>query len=117
MDKIIFGEIIVKNNPNGVVAMIGYKLIGYALWMKDKRPDTVYIYSLAVDEKYRGKSVGSQLIKKSVNLLAKSSAVILMISCEKHLIPFYRKNGFVKPRTDYYNSSVPGVTRMIYKIK
>ncbi|WP_164918631.1 GNAT family N-acetyltransferase [Photobacterium chitinilyticum] len=89
----------VVGSENGQIISLGY--------IKDAAKDrgAARLEFFVVVENYRGKKVGTYLMTHICNKFNESSGITL--SCEKSLISFYKKCGFVKPiksseNNDYY---------------
>lgn len=120
MDKRVFGESVVEKKPKGIAIMVSGKLAGYGLYTADKmRPHTAYMYSLAIDGKYRNKGYGKLIVDRLVSLIKRKTGFKFLMSGYKKkdkLGPFYRKCMFTETADDYYRSPVPGVVRLIMKL-
>ncbi|MEW6295109.1 MAG: GNAT family N-acetyltransferase [Candidatus Diapherotrites archaeon] len=65
------------------------------------RGETAGIDGFAVKEKFRGKGIGSKLLRHSINFLKKKnfSIALLSVYCSnRNAIKLYRKHGFIENR-------------------
>ncbi len=53
-----------------------------------------YIEDIIIDEKYRGKGYGKNIIKHIVDYCKKNKFFKITLTCHEKLIPFYEKNNF-----------------------
>lgn len=49
---------------------------------------------LAIDPKYQGKGIGTELLRQAEHLSATLGCTRLTLICEDHLIPLYKKLGY-----------------------
>lgn len=89
------------------VAELGKNLIGYLI-AEDER-DNIHIVSIGISDIYRGKGVGTYLIKRLRRNNGQNKTVSLNVHIENEkAINFYKKNGFEikETRKDYYVESL-----------
>lgn len=58
-----------------------------------KTPQPSWLY-LAIDPKYQGKGIGTELLRQAEHLSATLGCTRLTLICEDHLIPLYKKLGY-----------------------
>lgn len=94
LDKKQLVEDIEKGNAQVLVAFSAGGIVGFAV-LGFERGGAVHIQWLAVDEKYRGHGIGSQLLVLSEEVAKehKCHFVILWTESEKN-IEFYQKRGY-----------------------
>ena len=75
----------------------------------DKVKDTYLIGRIAVLKNYRGLGLGSQLLQKAENLIAKKGGKLIRLSAQLQAVEFYRKNGYIDEGEPHYDESYPHV--------
>lgn len=53
-----------------------------------------YIEDVAIRESYRGKNIGSDLIKKAIDFAKSKGCYKIVLSCFPNRVNFYERNGF-----------------------
>ncbi len=70
----------------------------------------VSIGRVVVDESVRGKEVGHELLKKSIDfIIAEFGQVPIVISAQQHLEKFYKNHGFIKNSDEYMEDGIPHI--------
>lgn len=91
-------NIIFKNNKV-FVAIIDNNIVGaITLIIEHKFIHNCSIYTriedVIVDNNYRNKNIGKQLVKYAIDYSKSLSAFKITLTCKKHLQKFYEKNNF-----------------------
>lgn len=60
----------------------------------EENPTTFMGLYLAIDPKYQGKGIGTELLRQAEHLSATLGCTRLTLICEDHLIPLYKKLGY-----------------------
>ena len=87
---------VLKMNPKAcLVACVGGTIVGTVIGVFNGR--RVWIYHLAVLPKWQGQGVGSLLLAKLEEVVAKQGATKVLLGVDWHnlkVVPFYEKNGY-----------------------
>lgn len=97
--KEIFKTILANDNQAILIYENGGKLIGTATVLKRENlthrgNPAGYIENVVVDEKYRGKGIGQELVAKGVELAKGWNCYKIILTCKPELAEFYGKSGF-----------------------
>lgn len=90
-----------------IVAISSGKIVGVQKY-KELDNKKLYIFQLAVLKTYRGKGIGSQLLKETEKIAKEKKLKMITLDCmkEKHLPEYYEKLGYkideVKKQKDYH---------------
>lgn len=84
---------IIKGSHIFAVCFADEKIIGMGRAISDKTSDA-YIQDFTIKKEYRGKNIGSALLKKILNQLKKDKIFWIGLISEKNSKIFYEKNGF-----------------------
>ena len=86
-------------NPNIICLVVfnNYKVIGTASLYLLEKIDCIagQIEDVVVDEKFRGKGIGSSLVKALIEKAKKANCYKVMLNCKKENKGFYDRLGFV----------------------
>ena len=85
-------EIIVYESNNG--ALIGTITLLKRENLTHKARPVAYIENVVVDEQYRNKGIGIQLVKKAIKIAKKWNCYKIILTCKPELINFYGKLNF-----------------------
>ena len=102
-----FNDDFINKRVGVLVAISSGKIIGVQKYreLDDKK---LYIYQLAVLKTYRGRGIGSQLLKETENVAKDKKLKIITLDCmkEKYLPEYYEKLGYkideIKKQKDYH---------------
>lgn len=90
-----------------IVAISSGKIVGVQKY-KELDNKKLYIFQLAVLKTFRGKGIGTQLLKETEKIAKKMRLKIITLDCmkEKHLPEYYEKLGYkidqIKKQKDYH---------------
>lgn len=93
-------------------------LLGYAIYHINDTNNSIHILSLAVNEQYRKKGVGTKLMEYIFKNNIRSH-ITLYVHVDNHIaIKFYEKNGFIKQKilNNYYKNSLSSSNTDAYKM-
>ena len=82
-------------NCNLFLAKDGKKIVGFLFKLDPQKYGVDYTDWLVVDEDYRGRGIGSNLLKAWEKDALKKGAHCLMIMTEQRNVDFYKKRGFI----------------------
>ena len=116
-----YASIIMAQNEEGKI--IGLISIQVAQTEKHKKYFKNLKYSkkyfrqinwLIVDKNYQKNKIGSMLLNKAEEVKSKYSDTMIILSCDKSLISFYKRNGFKESGIEE-NDKYSGKEMMMYK--
>lgn len=104
-----------KKGEEVLVAANQDKIIGHVGFLQNE--NHIHIRTLFVEEKFRQKGIGSQLIQHITELSAKNNLEKITVYAEQKAIEFYQKNGFEKTGEDKAANGVvyPIMERRLHK--
>jgi len=70
---------------------------------------------MAVLKHFRGRGIGTDVLKFLIKLHQKKSSVPIIIHSQTHAINFYKKLGFVIQGEEYYEAGIPHITMILNK--
>lgn len=91
----------ILSHGNIIVAELNDKIIGTITILLEKKfinNSSIYahIEDVFIDESYRNKSIGSNLIKKAIDYCKEKNVFKISLNCHENLKDFYEKNNFEK---------------------
>ena len=86
-----------------ILAYIDNKSVGTARWRFTK--EGAKLERFAVFKEYRGKGVGDELVKYTLNRLKSNDSIYL--NAQESVISFYEKFGFVVEGDRFYEADIP----------
>ena len=89
----------ILSHGNIIVAELNDKIIGTITTLLEKKfihNSSIYAYieDVFIDESYRNKSIGSNLVKKAIDYCKKKNVFKISLNCHENLKDFYEKNKF-----------------------
>ncbi len=82
-----------ESNAIHIVAIHDNKVVGVAR-LHFNSPEEAQVRYMAVDERYRGKGIGSKMLQMMEKMALNRGAVKIILDARENAVEFYRKNGY-----------------------
>ncbi len=97
-----------------IAAYDGDKVIGSGRFFSERNNGEYHIGRIAVLPEYRGKNVGSAIMRKIEEFAAEIKAEIIVLSAQKRAMAFYAKLGYEAYGDEYLDEGCPHIAMKKY---
>lgn len=90
------------------LAYLDKKIVGCCI-LTILNENEIKMRQVGVDEKFRGKGIGTKLIKNAEDFAKQKGYKKVMINARRHIIPLYEKFGYSKIGAEFIEVGIPHI--------